>query len=393
MFAGVAQSIPSFGDLSFHKPVRAAEYGIADTPPGGLPASTMAPAAGVSPGQTLTANANGSWNVTAIQQLFAWDNSTLVTFAVGDRLLIREGLASVKNGIWTITSLGDATHPWQLTRATDADTVAKLPKGSMTIDLLFFGLWVSSNGTPALEWDLGPQTFSRIRAPTGLLANAGYIPVVHVYTALGANTWTKLAGLQYLEVHCIGGGGGGGGAPATTAGNGSGGTGGGGGGYARANINAENLTAATYTATVGGGGAGGVGVAGSNGTDSTFAGTGITTVLGGGGKGGPSIANGSTLGSHAVGGAGGTSSGGDVNATGDNGNGAVRVVATIVVAGKGGASQYGGGGPEAAGQANGGAGTQYGGGGGGAESTNGGGAQTGGAGAPGVVVVIEHYGT
>jgi len=65
-------------------------------------------------GATITATANG-----------ALAGSTFDgALAAGKRLFV--ALEGAKNGIYILTQLGDATHPWILTRATDADTADKL---------------------------------------------------------------------------------------------------------------------------------------------------------------------------------------------------------------------------------------------------------------------------
>jgi len=66
-------------------------------------------------GATITATANG-----ALAGSY-FDGATL---AAGKRLFV--GLEGAKNGIYVLTQLGDATHPWILTRATDADSADKL---------------------------------------------------------------------------------------------------------------------------------------------------------------------------------------------------------------------------------------------------------------------------
>ncbi len=66
-------------------------------------------------GATITAAANG-----ALAGSY-FDGATL---AAGKRLFV--ALEGAKNGIYVLTQLGDATHPWILTRATDADTADKL---------------------------------------------------------------------------------------------------------------------------------------------------------------------------------------------------------------------------------------------------------------------------
>jgi hypothetical protein len=85
---------------------------------------------------------------------------------------------------------------------------------------------------------------------------SGLIREVKVYTS-GSSTWTKPAGLVFIEVHALGGGGGGGsgrrGADNTDR---CGGSGGNGGNYAHGIFQAAQL-ASSYTVNVGGTGFGG----------------------------------------------------------------------------------------------------------------------------------------
>ncbi len=113
---------------------------------------------------------------------------------------------------------------------------------------------------------------------------------IQIFTATGANTWTKPSGAKAVYVVCVGGGGGGGGANGTAAGAARNpGGGGGGGGRAEKWFVASDL-GATETATVGQGGNGGpggvaaAGTAGTAGVNSTF-GTYLTCYGGGFGKG------------------------------------------------------------------------------------------------------------
>jgi hypothetical protein len=62
-------------------------------------------------GATLTAAANG-----------ALPSIDGVSLSLGDRLLVKNEASALKNGIYTVTALGDGSNPYVLTRATDADT-------------------------------------------------------------------------------------------------------------------------------------------------------------------------------------------------------------------------------------------------------------------------------
>jgi len=77
-----------------------------------LPAATYGNgASGV--GSTLTASANGAVSV---------DGSTP---AVGDIVLVKNQAAGAQNGLYIVTQVGDATHPFILTRHVDMDTAAE----------------------------------------------------------------------------------------------------------------------------------------------------------------------------------------------------------------------------------------------------------------------------
>lgn len=79
-----------------------------------LPAVTYANgSAGV--GATLTADANG-----------ALPDQDGVTLVVNDRLLVKDQVAGLQNGIYVVTAVGDGSNPFVLTRATDSDTAAEV---------------------------------------------------------------------------------------------------------------------------------------------------------------------------------------------------------------------------------------------------------------------------
>lgn len=75
-------------------------------------------------GATLTANANGALLV---------DGAAV---AVADRVLVKDEATGSHNGIYTVTApLGDASHPYILTRAIDANVAVELVPGTRTIAL------------------------------------------------------------------------------------------------------------------------------------------------------------------------------------------------------------------------------------------------------------------
>lgn len=81
-----------------------------------LPANTYANGSG-GVGATLTANANGALSV---------DGQAVV---VGQRILVKDEVSTLKNGIYTVTATGSASALYVLTRAIDADQAAEIGPG------------------------------------------------------------------------------------------------------------------------------------------------------------------------------------------------------------------------------------------------------------------------
>ena len=87
-----------------------------------LPACTYANgSSGV--GATLTGDANGA--------LAAQDGVTLLAT---ERLLVKNQAAALQNGIYTVTTVGDGSNPFVLTRATDFDQASEIPGGFTFIE-------------------------------------------------------------------------------------------------------------------------------------------------------------------------------------------------------------------------------------------------------------------
>jgi hypothetical protein len=74
-------------------------------------------------GATLTADANGA--------LAAQDGITLIA---ADRLLVKNQVAGLQNGIYTVTQVGDGGTPFILTRVTDADTAIEVEAAAVFIE-------------------------------------------------------------------------------------------------------------------------------------------------------------------------------------------------------------------------------------------------------------------
>lgn len=84
--------------------------------PAALPACT---AAGAGVGKTLTANANGAISIDS------------VAVVAGDRVLIKNQVVSVDNGIYTVTQPGTAGTPFIFARAIDYDETSEIAAGDV----------------------------------------------------------------------------------------------------------------------------------------------------------------------------------------------------------------------------------------------------------------------
>jgi hypothetical protein len=69
-------------------------------------------------GQTLTANSNGAISVDG------------VTLSAADRVLIKDQSSGSQNGVYTVTTVGDGSNPFVLTRALDFNTSAEIGAGA-----------------------------------------------------------------------------------------------------------------------------------------------------------------------------------------------------------------------------------------------------------------------
>lgn len=144
--------------ISWKNPVRAATTAA-------LATNTYANGtAGV--GATLTATANGA--------LAAQDGVTLIAT---NRLLVKNEATTANNGIYLVTQVGDSTHPYILTRATDDDQSTEQTAASVFIDegsTLADTAYVQTTaqpitmGTTSITWTLFTSTQSTT-ASTGLV--------------------------------------------------------------------------------------------------------------------------------------------------------------------------------------------------------------------------------
>lgn len=230
-----------------------------------------------------------------------------------------------------------------------------------------------------------PSNTNKFQTETGVLAAivAGAKPIIRTYlNAASPATWTKPAGLKYLQVELVGGGGGSGGCGSTNSAAGGGGA----GGYSKKVIATASL-GATETVTIGAGGTAGSangGTPGGNGGTSSF-GTHLQATGGTGASGDGNTAV------QTAGGPGGVGSLGDVNLQGqDGGTGLAAAATNAAASGYGGSSLLGGGPCGVVANNIGTAGTGLGSGASGG-ATNSATDRAGAAGAGGLVIVTEYY--
>lgn len=67
-----------------------------------------------------------------------------VSLAVGDRVLLKDQTDASQNGIYEVTEPGDASSPWELTRAADADEAGEFKPGKQVYVLP--GMVANANG-------------------------------------------------------------------------------------------------------------------------------------------------------------------------------------------------------------------------------------------------------
>jgi hypothetical protein len=119
----------------------------------------------------ITANANGALPVI--------DGVTLNT-TTKKRLLVKNGAAGEDNGIYDVTSLGDSTHPWVLTRSADADNS---PAGEVSSGMYCFAIEGSQNGLKG--WVLV--------TPDPITINVTSLSFSQL-SAIAASTWGNITG-------------------------------------------------------------------------------------------------------------------------------------------------------------------------------------------------------
>jgi hypothetical protein len=127
-------------------------------------------------GATLTATANGALTIDSVSP------------AVNDRLIIKDEATASHNGIYLVTATGDGSHPYVLTRATDADSSSDLLGASI---FALSGTVNSGNGF--LQTSPGPITVGTTGLVFGQYSGAGQIDAGDGLTKTG-NTLNVVAG-------------------------------------------------------------------------------------------------------------------------------------------------------------------------------------------------------
>lgn len=118
-------------------------------------------------GATLTADANGQLTV---------DGVALVSGDIGQYVLVKNQVAGLQNGLYSITAPGDGGTPFILTRATEMDTAAEFPGAYIIVEdagtANANSFWVCTNsanptvGTTAI-------TFAQLNGATQLVQGTG----------------------------------------------------------------------------------------------------------------------------------------------------------------------------------------------------------------------------
>jgi len=122
-------------------------------------------------GATLTATANGALTVDS------------VTPSVGNRILVKDQASALQNGVYTVTTVGDGSTPFLLTRATDMNTSGS---GYNQINAGNYFLITAGTVNTNTSW---VQT-------TALPITVGTTGLVFTQFASGATAYTAGAGLS-----------------------------------------------------------------------------------------------------------------------------------------------------------------------------------------------------
>lgn len=160
-------------------------YGLGSKTPAHLATTTALPPCTPNASfMTLTANVHGP--------LGQIDGHTLL---VGERLLVKNEVASTNNGIYTLTQEGQTSgpsRPWILTRATDADTAAELCGSLITVNVGNVNAgtaWIFSSNPATFVFGTTPVQWTQLNA---VPAQDGVLGTVRLNGALGGTSSTAL---------------------------------------------------------------------------------------------------------------------------------------------------------------------------------------------------------
>jgi microcystin-dependent protein len=136
-----------------------------------------------------TANLSGTYNNGASGVGATLTNNTTqaaleidgVTVQVADRILVKDQTATADNGVYVVTTVGDGSTDWVLTRATDYDTAAEVLPGTL--------IPVSSGDTNG----------GSIWLETATVTTMGTDPIIFSIYAQPANTFVTLATTQTVS--------------------------------------------------------------------------------------------------------------------------------------------------------------------------------------------------
>jgi hypothetical protein len=184
-----------------------------------------------------------------------------ITVVLNDRILVKNQVSTLQNGVYSATNLGSGSTNWILTRATDYDQAGEIKPGDLFIvnegninagsgwletatvvtigtDPINFspfatGFNIANNSiTNALLAQMPADTIKGNN--TGSLANAADLTIPQLtamlsvpaptYLTTGAGNYTTPINVRYLKIRAVAGGGGGGGGGSGSGDGGAGGT-------------------------------------------------------------------------------------------------------------------------------------------------------------------------
>jgi len=142
-------------------------------------------------GATLTADANG-----------VLGDIDDISLSVDDRVIVKNQSTALQNGIYVITSLGDVSNPWILTRSTDFNESTNVSGGSVSYcssgttngGLSFIVIWDGQ-----IDVGTNPINFA-ISSGVSTSALQGEIDTIETSSGLNADgSWSAHSGTGYLD--------------------------------------------------------------------------------------------------------------------------------------------------------------------------------------------------